>query len=106
MDAASQRWLDDLAVAGPARDEAVARLHDLLAAGGAERARAPAAHSPPLRGGDHDDLAQQCAADALVAVLAKLPQFRGESLFTTWAYRFALYEAAAGRAAGPGTGAS
>ncbi|HWC27763.1 MAG TPA: sigma-70 family RNA polymerase sigma factor [Solirubrobacteraceae bacterium] len=49
---------------------------------------------PYLRGGDHDDLAQQAADDALVAVLAKLPQFRGDSRFTTWAYKFALYEAA------------
>jgi RNA polymerase sigma-70 factor (ECF subfamily) len=31
----------------------------------------------------------------LVAILAKLDQFRGESRFTTWAYKFALYEAAA-----------
>jgi RNA polymerase sigma-70 factor (ECF subfamily) len=47
-----------------------------------------------LRGGDHDDLAQQSADDALVAVLAKLDSFRGESRFTTWAYKFALFEAA------------
>jgi RNA polymerase sigma-70 factor, ECF subfamily len=46
-----------------------------------------------VRGGD-DDLAQQAADDALVAVLAKLPEFRGDSRFTTWAYKFALYEAA------------
>ena len=37
----------------------------------------------------------QAAGDALVAVLAKLDDFRGESRFTTWAYKFALYEAAA-----------
>jgi RNA polymerase sigma-70 factor (ECF subfamily) len=49
---------------------------------------------PHLRGGDFDDLAQQSADDALVAVLAKLDEFRGESRFTTWAYKFALLEAA------------
>jgi RNA polymerase sigma-70 factor (ECF subfamily) len=27
-------------------------------------------------------------------VLAKLPEFRGDSRFTTWVYKFALYEAA------------
>ena len=48
-----------------------------------------------LRGGDHDDLAQQSADDALVAILGKLDGFRGDSRFTTWAYKFALYEAAA-----------
>lgn len=50
---------------------------------------------PRLRGGDLDDLAQQSADDALVSILAKLDDFRGESRFTTWAYKFALYEAAA-----------
>src|SRR5262249_19221573 len=42
-----------------------------------------------------DDLAQQSAGDALVAILSKLDDFRGDSKFTTWAYKFALYEAAA-----------
>ena len=46
-----------------------------------------------LRGGDHDDLAQQAADDALMAILAKLDSFRGASRFTTWAYKFALLEA-------------
>jgi RNA polymerase sigma-70 factor (ECF subfamily) len=36
----------------------------------------------------------QSAADALVAVLSKLDTYRGESRFTTWAYKFALLEAA------------
>ena len=34
------------------------------------------------------------ADDALMAVLGKLGDFRGESRFTTWAYKFALLEAA------------
>lgn len=49
---------------------------------------------PHLRGGDREDLAQQCADDALVAILGKLDDFRGKSRFTTWAYKFALLEAA------------
>jgi RNA polymerase sigma-70 factor, ECF subfamily len=48
-----------------------------------------------IRGGDQEDLAQQSAGDAMVAILSKLDDFRGESQFTTWAYKFALYEAAA-----------
>ena len=43
--------------------------------------------------GDREDLAQQAADDALLAVLAKLDTFRGASRFTTWAYKFALLEA-------------
>jgi RNA polymerase sigma-70 factor (ECF subfamily) len=47
-----------------------------------------------LRGGVQEDLAQQSADDALMAILRKLTDFRGDSRFTTWAYKFALLEAA------------
>jgi RNA polymerase sigma-70 factor (ECF subfamily) len=43
---------------------------------------------------DLDDVAAQAADDALLAVLRKLDGYRGESRFTTWAYKFALLEAA------------
>ena len=49
---------------------------------------------PHLRGGDLDDLAFQAADDALVSVLRKLDDYRGESRFTTWVYKFGLLEAA------------
>jgi RNA polymerase sigma-70 factor (ECF subfamily) len=94
LDEDSRRWLHDLAASGHLRDDAVRRLHELLLRAArfeVSRRRHMFAH---LRGGDHDDLAQQAADDALVAVLGKLEQFRGDSRFTTWAYKFALYEAA------------
>ena len=37
-------------------------------------------------------MAQQCADDALVNILAKLDDFKGLSRFTTWAYKFAIFE--------------
>jgi RNA polymerase sigma-70 factor (ECF subfamily) len=94
LDDESRRWLQDLAGDGQAREDAVRRLHELLLRAArfeVSRRRHTLAY---LRGGDHDDLAQQSAGDALVAVLGKLGQFRGDSRFTTWAYKFALYEAA------------
>jgi RNA polymerase sigma-70 factor (ECF subfamily) len=45
--------------------------------------------------GDLGDLANQAADDALMAVMKKLHTYRGDSRFTTWAYKFALLEAAA-----------
>jgi RNA polymerase sigma-70 factor (ECF subfamily) len=80
---------------GTERDAAVAELHRLLARAARFEIERRRALLPHLRGGDQDDLAQQCADDALLAVLNKLDEFRGESRFTTWAYKFALYEAGA-----------
>jgi RNA polymerase sigma-70 factor, ECF subfamily len=94
LDDESRRWVDALAATGYARDDAVARLHELLLrAARFEIARRRVA-VPHLGGSDREDLAQQAADDALVAILAKLASFRGDSRFTTWAYKFALYEAA------------
>src|SRR4051794_3865075 len=47
-----------------------------------------------LRGDDLDDIAHHAADDALVSVLRRLDDLRGLSRFTTWAYKFALLEAA------------
>jgi RNA polymerase sigma-70 factor (ECF subfamily) len=38
-------------------------------------------------------IAEDCAQDALIAVMNHLADFRGESKFTTWAYRFAINNA-------------
>jgi RNA polymerase sigma-70 factor (ECF subfamily) len=94
LDDESRGWLDALGATGHAHEEAVARLHDLLLRAARFEVGRRRLALPHLRGGDQDDLAQQSADDALVAILAKLPTFRGDSRFTTWAYKFALYEAA------------
>jgi RNA polymerase sigma-70 factor (ECF subfamily) len=94
LDPDSRQWLEELGGAGAVRDAAVARLHALLLRAARFEVSRRRLALPYLRGGDHDDLAQQSADDALVAVLAKLGDFRGDSRFTTWAYKFALYEAA------------
>jgi RNA polymerase sigma-70 factor (ECF subfamily) len=90
LDLESRRWLDSLHSDGHVRDEAIARLHDLLL-------RAARFELTRRSGGtsrDLDDVAMQSADDALVALLAKLHEFRGDSRFTTWAYKFALLETA------------
>jgi len=45
-----------------------------------------------VSGPEFDDLAQQAADDALVNILAKLGRFAGLSRFTTWAYKFVIFE--------------
>jgi RNA polymerase sigma-70 factor, ECF subfamily len=94
LDRESERWLSALRQSGVAHDDAVARLHELLLRAARFEVNRRRAALPHLRGDDFDDLAMQSADDALVAVLAKLDQYRGESRFTTWAYKFALLEAA------------
>src|SRR5215213_11999592 len=89
----SSQWVDALREEGPRRDDAIARLHRLLLRAARFEVGRRRTGLPHLRGESLDDLAAQSADDALVAVLAKLDDFRGESRFTTWAYKFALLEA-------------
>ena len=93
-DPQSQDWIAALRADGVTRDAAIARLHALLLKAARFEVHRRRAALPHLRGDDWEDLATQSADDALVAVLGKLDDFRGKSRFTTWAYKFALYEAA------------
>jgi RNA polymerase sigma-70 factor (ECF subfamily) len=92
VDSVSRRWVEQLRDGHPRRDESVAKLHDVL-----RRAALHELHRRrgPLSGPEFEDVAQQCADDAVVNVLAKLDDFRGLSRFTTWAYKFAIFEVSA-----------
>ena len=87
----SASWISGLR----ARDDAaVRRLHELLLRASRFEVARRRAGLPHLRGDELDDIALEAADDALVSILRKLDDFRGASRFTTWAYKFALYEAA------------
>jgi RNA polymerase sigma-70 factor, ECF subfamily len=94
LDPDSAEWLRVLADVGPRREAALARLHGMLLriARGEARRRGPRLQ---LTGPELDDLAHQAAADALITITRKLGQFRGESRFTTWAYKFVIFEVSA-----------
>jgi RNA polymerase sigma-70 factor (ECF subfamily) len=94
VDFESRQWLRSLRAGGREHDDAVARLHELLLRAARFEVARRRPTLPHLRGGDLDDIAHQAADDALVSVLARLDSFRGASRFTTWAYKFALLEAA------------
>jgi len=91
MDTESSSWLTALGGRGAERNRAQARLHEMLLKVCFKEAyrRGPAFR---IGGADLEDVAHQAADDAMVALLGKLETFRGESRFSTWAYRFAVLE--------------
>jgi RNA polymerase sigma-70 factor (ECF subfamily) len=84
-------WLAPLGGSGADREAALARLHRLLLRVARGEVHRRSGHLR-LAGAELDDLAHQAADDALVAMTAKLSQFRGESRFTTWACKFVILE--------------
>jgi RNA polymerase sigma-70 factor (ECF subfamily) len=83
-------WLQDLNSSGMSQDAAIADLRDILL-------RAAlyffSRNLGDFGGLSHDEIlqrAEDCAQDALIAVMNHLPDFRGDSKFSTWAYKFAI----------------
>ncbi len=87
------RWLAPLASSGAAHEQAVRELHGLLLRASAFEVRRRARALGLAPGAELDDIANQAADDALLAVLARLDRFERRSRFTTWAYKFAIHTA-------------
>ena len=86
----NEAWIRDLTSDGPGQEAALEDLRDLLL-------RAAlyffSRHPADLQGLDHEEIkhrAEDCAQDAILAVTSHLQDFRGDSKFTTWAYKFAI----------------
>jgi RNA polymerase sigma-70 factor, ECF subfamily len=92
LDAESASWLCRLTSAAPAERQAAEReLHDRLLRIALAEVRRRSSRTP-VTGPELDDVAHQAAGDAMLAMLGKLAEFRGESRFTTWAYKFVILE--------------
>lgn len=93
-DSEPEDWVRSLSGEGPEREVALRRLHVLLL----RASRHQVSRMRPMLGGAGetvlDELAQQSADEAMVALLGKLSTFQGRSRFTTWAYKFAILQAA------------
>jgi RNA polymerase sigma-70 factor (ECF subfamily) len=86
----NQEWLHDLNTGGATQEVAIEDLRDILL-------RAAlyffSRNTGDFQGMDREEITQRaedCAQDALLAVLDHLTDFRGDSKFTTWAYKFAI----------------
>jgi RNA polymerase sigma-70 factor, ECF subfamily len=88
VDDASRRWVEHLGRDHPRHAQAVAQLHEVLQ----RAARHELRRRGRLQGPEFEDVAQQCADDAIVTILGKLAEFEGLSRFTTWAYKFVIFE--------------
>ena len=97
LDDESREWLRCLADDGQdgrrriAREHCLAELHGMLVRVARAELRRRTG-SAPIEGGEREDLAHQAADDAMLAIIRKLAEFRGESRFTTWAYKFVILE--------------
>ena len=91
-DPEAKRWVEQLRAGHPRHDEALAKLHDVLLRVAVYELSRRRAQLGSVTGPEFDDLAQQAADDALMNVLAKLDKFGGLSRFTTWAYKFVMFE--------------
>ncbi len=86
----NEKWLHDLNTSGEMQDAALTDLRDLLL-------RATLyffnRNQSDIAGMDRHQIlqcAEDCAQEALMAVMNHLSDFRGESNFTTWVYKFAI----------------
>ncbi|MFF3565819.1 RNA polymerase sigma factor [Streptomyces sp. NPDC002574] len=93
LDPDSDQWVRALKSEGRLYEQACTRLHEVLLRIARSEIGRRNAHN--ITGPERDDLAHQAAADALLAITRKVGQFRGESKFTTWAFKFVVLEVSA-----------
>jgi RNA polymerase sigma-70 factor (ECF subfamily) len=84
-----RRWVDGLADGGAEHERTCRELHAILLAA-AKFEVAQRRHQ--VSGADLDHIACEAASDALLLIIRKVADFRGESRFTTWATRFVGFE--------------
>lgn len=91
LSAEDRQWVDGLSDGGVDHERTCRDLHAvLLRAAKFEVAQRRNAHQ--VGGADVDDIAFQAASDALLLIIRKAREFRGDSRFTTWATRFVGFE--------------
>lgn len=91
-DADSGRWVEYLHADHPRHPQAVAQLRDVLLHVARAELNRRRGQLGAIAGPEFEDLADQAADDAVITILGKLDDFQGLSRFTTWAYKFAVFE--------------
>ena len=86
----NQEWLHDFNEGGAVQEAAIADLRDLLLRAALYFFSRNLSDFTELSRDEILRRAEDCAQDALIAVMGHLSDFRGDSQFTTWAYKFAI----------------
>jgi RNA polymerase sigma-70 factor (ECF subfamily) len=91
----TQHWVEGLRSGSPDYRRTTAELHAMLVRVARYELGRRRDALGSIGGPELDDLAQQSASDAMMTILSKLEEFRGESRFTTWAYKFVIFDVSA-----------
>jgi RNA polymerase sigma-70 factor, ECF subfamily len=86
----NEEWLHDLAAGGDKQEAAITDLRNLLLRATLYFFNRNLGDFSNLTRDKILQIAEDCAQDALIAVLNHLSDFRGDSKFTTWVYKFAI----------------
>ena len=86
----NEEWRQDLESTGDSQNAAIEELRNLLFRASLYTFQRNRGDLPNYSKEQMNQMAEDCAQNALIAVLEHLPEFRGESQFTTWAYKFAI----------------
>jgi RNA polymerase sigma-70 factor (ECF subfamily) len=87
-------WVQALTTPGGDQVVAMRQLHHLMLRAAAHQVWRMRAALPDPSPATVDVLVNQAADEAMTALLAKLHTFEGRSRFSTWAYKFAILQAA------------
>jgi RNA polymerase sigma-70 factor (ECF subfamily) len=91
-DAESRLWVEQLRPGHPRHEEAVGKLHGLLVRAAFDELSRRRGQLGSIADREFDELAQHAADGAVMNILGKLDEFRGVGRFTTWAFRFVIFE--------------
>jgi RNA polymerase sigma-70 factor (ECF subfamily) len=83
-------WLSALRSSGAEQADAITELRAYVLRAALYSLRRSRGNLGRLAPTEVNQLAEDCAQDALLAILQRLDDFRGDSRFTTWAYSFAV----------------
>jgi RNA polymerase sigma-70 factor (ECF subfamily) len=86
----NEAWIEELKSPGDLQDAAIEDLRAILVRAAAYTFGRNLGDLETFSPEHVQQLAEDCAQEALLAILNNLAKFRGESKFTTWAYKFAI----------------